>query len=169
MAGEVAADPASLLWLGLMNSCQVNLTVTEFDGFNHLGVGGAKHPVQGAGHPVHGDGGASHHNAGGEELIIITPEPEELVLWSTGMGELVFMPPEAEECALVPIGEEDEQVTVLALTKVWAATHVCVAALEASSSRLASGSSSLVPVSLLRLAILSFILAPTTQWASSML
>ena len=124
MAGEVAADPASLLWLGLMNSCQVNLTVTEFDGFNHLGVGGAKHPVRGAGHPVHGDGGASHHNAGGEELIIITPEPEELVLWSTGMGELVFMPPEAEECALVPIGEEDEQVTVLALTKVCTALPV---------------------------------------------
>ena len=78
VAREVAADPASPLWHGLLNSCQVNLTVTEFDGVNHLGVGGAKHHVRGgggachlaaggwgAGHPVHGDGGVSHHNAGG--------------------------------------------------------------------------------------------------------
>ena len=91
VAGEVAADTASLLWLSTLNSCQMNSTVTEPDvlhparwaggreaghlahrdwGSSHRIAGGsrARHLASGcgvAGHLVHGDGGASHHPAQG--------------------------------------------------------------------------------------------------------
>ena len=72
-------------------------------------------------------------------LVIVSPGLGELVIWSTGMEELVTNPGT----------EEDDLVIALALTNICAATHVCAAAPGTLPSRLVFGSSSLVALSLL--------------------
>ena len=66
------------------------------------------------------------------ELALGALGTEVLNLWSTDMGELIIFPPGAEECALLPNGEEEESSTNLALSTVCAATHVCAAAFSTS-------------------------------------